>query len=101
MLSLHCRQDRRDTAFARRAVAEAYTHHSEGGQYYPNLVGRSSLLSYPNRDRELIHNTQKYARSKSYKLASLLGAELKEEEEEEEVVVKAKNLFHSQNFRGA
>ncbi|KAK0737062.1 hypothetical protein B0T21DRAFT_410528 [Apiosordaria backusii] len=75
-------------------VAEVYTHYSEGGQYYQNLVAREGLLSYPNRGRELIRNTQDYARSKSYKLANLLGADLKEEEEEEEeeekVVVKAK-----------
>jgi len=65
-------------------VAEVYTHYSEGGQYYQNLVARESLLSYPNRGRELIRNTQDYARSKSYELANLLGADLKEDEEEEE-----------------
>ncbi|KAK0655307.1 hypothetical protein B0T16DRAFT_451014 [Cercophora newfieldiana] len=65
-------------------VAEVYTHHSEGGQYYQNLVACESLLDYPNRGRELIRNTQDYARSKSYELANLLGADLEEEEEEEE-----------------
>jgi hypothetical protein len=65
-------------------VVEVYTHHSEGGRYYQNLVARESLLDYPNRGRELIRNTQDYARSKSYELANLLGADLEEEEEEEE-----------------
>jgi len=69
-------------------VAEVYGHHFEGGQYHQNLVASESLLKYPNRGRELIRNTQDYARSKSYELAKLLGAEL--EEEEEEVEVKAK-----------
>ncbi|KAK3363757.1 hypothetical protein B0T25DRAFT_562742 [Lasiosphaeria hispida] len=58
-----------------------------------NLVASESLLEYPNRGREIIRNTQDYARSKSYELANLLGAELEEEEEEEEeevVEVKAK-----------
>jgi len=64
-------------------VAEVFAHHSLDGQYYQNLVARESLLDYPNRGRELIRNTQDYARSKSYKLADLLGANLKEEEEEE------------------
>jgi len=40
-------------------VAEVYTHYSEGGQYYQNLVARESLLSYPNRGRKLI---RKYPR---------------------------------------
>ncbi|KAK4451263.1 hypothetical protein QBC34DRAFT_401595 [Podospora aff. communis PSN243] len=71
-------------------VAEVYTHHSEGGQYYQNLVARESLLDYPNRGRELIRNTQDYARSKSYELANLLSADLEEEEEEEEAPLKAK-----------
>jgi hypothetical protein len=73
-------------------VAEAYTHYCEDGQYYQNLVGCESLLD-SNRGRELIRNTQDYARSKSYELANFLGANLNEEEEEEEeenVVVKAK-----------
>ncbi|KAK5656493.1 hypothetical protein OQA88_4470 [Cercophora sp. LCS_1] len=70
-------------------VVEVYTHHSEGGQYHQNLVARGSLLDYPNRGRELIRNTQDYARSKSYELANLLGADL-EEEEEEEAPLKAK-----------
>ena len=70
-------------------VAEVYTHHFEGGQYHQNLVASESLLDYPNRGRELIRNTQEYARRKSYELANLLGAKLEEEEEEEEEV-KAK-----------
>jgi hypothetical protein len=65
-------------------VAKVYTHHFEGGQYHQNLVARESLLNYPNRGRELIRNTQDYARSKAYELANLLGADLEEEEEEEE-----------------
>jgi hypothetical protein len=69
-------------------VAETYTHYYEDGQYYQNLIGCESLLSYPNRGRELIRNTQDYARSKSYELANLLGANL--EEEDEGTVVKAK-----------
>jgi hypothetical protein len=50
------------------------------------------LLEYPKPGRQLIRNTQHYARSKSYDLTNLLGADLKEEEEEEEevVVMKAK-----------
>jgi hypothetical protein len=75
-------------------VAEVFAHHSQDRQYYQNLVARESLLDYPNRGRELIRNTQDYARSKSYELANLLGADLKEEleelEEPEEVVVNAK-----------
>jgi len=70
-------------------IAEAYTHYYEDGQYYQNLIGCESLLGYPNRGRELIRNTQDYARSKSYELANLLGANL-EEEEEEAMVLKAK-----------
>jgi hypothetical protein len=74
-------------------IAEVHTHYSKGGQYYQNLVARESLLSYPNQGRELIRNTQDYARSKSYELANLLGADLEEEEEVEEVVVvKAKKV---------
>jgi len=66
-------------------VAEVYTHYmDEAGQYNQNLVARQSLLEYPNRGRDLIRNTQDYARSKSYELANLLGANLEEEEEEEE-----------------
>ncbi|KAK0719426.1 hypothetical protein B0H67DRAFT_608332, partial [Lasiosphaeris hirsuta] len=42
-------------------VAEVYTHNSKGGQYHQNLVAH-------------------FARSKSYELANLLGADLKEEE---------------------
>lgn len=49
---------------------------------------------YPNLGRELIRNTQEFARSKSYELANLLDADLKKEEENEDedevVVVKAK-----------
>jgi hypothetical protein len=44
-------------------------------------VARESLLD-SNRGRELIRNTQDYARSKSYEMANLLGAGLEEEEEE-------------------
>ncbi|KAK5654424.1 hypothetical protein OQA88_7334 [Cercophora sp. LCS_1] len=65
-------------------VAEVYTHHSEGGQYHQNLVARGSLLDYPNRGRELIRSAQDYARSKSYELANLLGANLEDDDEEEE-----------------
>ncbi|KAK3363672.1 hypothetical protein B0T25DRAFT_52416 [Lasiosphaeria hispida] len=45
---------------------------------------RESLLSYPNRGRELTRNTQDYAWGKSYELAALLGADLKEEKEQKE-----------------
>jgi hypothetical protein len=75
-------------------VAEVFAHHSQGGQYYQNLVAYKSLLDYPNRGRELIRNTQDYARSKSYKLANLLGADL----EEEEVVVHARKAAVSQGI---
>ena len=68
-------------------MAEVFSHRFQNGQYYQNLVARESLLDYPNRGRELIRNTQDYARSKSYELAGLLGADL---EEDEEVVVEAK-----------
>jgi len=81
------------TCVTNGTVAEVYTHYSEGGEYHQNLVARESLLDYPNRGRELIRNTQDYARSKSYELANFLGANLEEEEEEEEeerVVVRAK-----------
>ncbi|KAK0708546.1 hypothetical protein B0H67DRAFT_590543 [Lasiosphaeris hirsuta] len=63
-------------------VAEVFAHHSQNGQYHQNLVARESLLSYPNRGRELIRNTQDYARSKSYELAALLGADLEEQKQE-------------------
>lgn len=43
-----------------------------------------------NQGHNCIRNTQDLAQSKSYKLANLLGADLKEEEVEEVVVVKAK-----------
>jgi len=69
-------------------VAEVFSHRFQNGQYYQNLVARESLLDYPNRGRELIRNTQDYARSKSYELAGLLGADL--EEDEVVVVVEAK-----------
>ncbi|KAK0710566.1 hypothetical protein B0T21DRAFT_298050 [Apiosordaria backusii] len=62
--------------------AEVFAHHFQDGEYHQNLVARQSLLSYPNRGRELIRNTQDYARSKSYELAALLGAHLEEEDEE-------------------
>lgn len=65
-------------------TAEVFAHHFQNGEYHQNLVARESLLSYPNRGRELIRNTQDYARSKSYQLAALLGANLKEEEWKEE-----------------
>ena len=68
-------------------VAEVFSHRFQNGQYYQNLVARESLLDYPNRGRELIRNTQDYARSKSYELAGMLGAD---SEEDEEVVVEAK-----------
>ncbi|KAK0655262.1 hypothetical protein B0T16DRAFT_318489, partial [Cercophora newfieldiana] len=71
-------------------VVKVFTHHSEGGKYYQNLVACESLLDYPNRGCELIRNTQDYARSKSYELANLLGADLEEKEEEEEAPLKAK-----------
>jgi hypothetical protein len=71
----------------------------EGGQYNQNLVARESLLDYPNRGRDLIRNTQDYARSKSYELANLLGANLEEEEEEEEeTVVKAKAVVETKGW---
>jgi hypothetical protein len=78
-------------------VAEVFSHRSQDGQYYQSLVARESLLDYPNRGRELIRNTQDYARSKSYEPASLLGADLdreeekgeEEEEEEEKGVARA------------
>lgn len=65
-------------------TAKVFAHHYENGQYHQNLVAHESLLSYPNRGRDLIRNTQDYARKKSYELAALMGADLKEEEEEEE-----------------
>lgn len=65
-------------------VAEVFAHHSQNGQYHQNLVARESLLSYPNRGGELIRNTQDYGRSKSYELATLLGADLDEQEVEEQ-----------------
>ncbi|KAK0721075.1 hypothetical protein B0H67DRAFT_483245, partial [Lasiosphaeris hirsuta] len=65
-------------------VAEVFAHHFQNGQYHQNLVARESLLSYPNRGRELIRNTQDYGRSKSYELATLLGADLDEQEVEEQ-----------------
>jgi len=71
-------------------VAEVFSHRFQNGQYYQNLVVRESLLDYPNRGRELIRNTQDYARSKSYELAGLLGADLEEEEEEVVMVVEAR-----------
>jgi len=73
-------------------TAEVFAHHFQNGEYHQNLVARESLLSYPNRGREVIRNTQDYARSKSYQLAALLGANLKEEEwkEEEEEEKKGK-----------
>ncbi|KAK3366608.1 hypothetical protein B0T24DRAFT_534473 [Lasiosphaeria ovina] len=80
-------------------VAEVYIHHYKDGQYHMNLIARESLLSYPNRGRDIIRNTQDYARRKSYELARLLGADLKEkgeeekeqgEEKEEKEVVEAK-----------
>ena len=65
-------------------VAEVFSHHVQGGQYHQNLIARESLFSYPNRGRELIRNTQDYARSKSYELAALLGADLDGQEVEEQ-----------------
>jgi hypothetical protein len=63
---------------------EVFAHHFQNGEYHQNLVApRESLLSYPNRGRTLIRNTQDYARSKSYELAALLGADLDEQEVEE------------------
>ncbi|KAK3352757.1 hypothetical protein B0T25DRAFT_454123 [Lasiosphaeria hispida] len=64
-------------------VAEVFAHHFQNGVYHQNLVASESLLSYPNRGRELIRNAQDYARRKAYEMAALLGANLKEEEEEE------------------
>lgn len=66
-------------------VAEVYAHYYDG-EYHQDMVGCESLLD-SSRGRELIRNTQDYARGKSYELANLLGADL--EEEEENVVVKA------------
>jgi hypothetical protein len=56
--------------------AKVFAHHFQNGEFHQNLVARESLLSYPNRGRELIRNTQDYAWSKSYELAALLGADL-------------------------
>ena len=57
-------------------VVEVFAHHFRDGAYHQCRVASESLLAYPNRGRELIRNAQDYARSKSYELAALLGAEL-------------------------
>ncbi|KAK3358312.1 hypothetical protein B0T24DRAFT_600281 [Lasiosphaeria ovina] len=58
-------------------IAEVYRHHrSPDGRYHQTLVARESLVSHPNRGRELIRNAQDFARSKSYELARLMGGEL-------------------------
>ena len=57
-------------------VVELFAHHFRDGAYHQCRVASDSLLAYPNRGRELIRNAQDYARSKSYELAALLGAEL-------------------------
>ncbi|KAK3360868.1 hypothetical protein B0T24DRAFT_540020 [Lasiosphaeria ovina] len=69
-------------------VAAVYRHHhcSRDGRYHQTLVARESLLSHPNRGRELIRNAQDFARRKAYQLARLMGADLKEEEEEDGAV---------------
>jgi len=74
------------TCISNGLSVEVYTHYCEDEQYYQNLVGRASLLE--PQGRILIRNIQDLARSKSYQLAALLGAELGGEEEKDEKEVK-------------
>ncbi|KAK0716021.1 hypothetical protein B0H67DRAFT_645697 [Lasiosphaeris hirsuta] len=60
-------------------VVRVYAHHFQDGEYHQNLVARESLLLYPNRGRELIRNTQDFARRKSYQLEALFVADMEEE----------------------
>ena len=74
-------------------VAEVYAHYYDG-EYHQDVVGCESLLG-SNRGRELIRNAQDYARSKSYELANLLGADMEEEKaaDLEEKTKSAKGWF--------